>query len=62
PTKQQQTPFTKPPARTLDQKQVQSLANDIRNNQHNNRQFRGIGTGLPQQPQLTRPKRPGKFK
>ncbi|CAG8826079.1 18999_t:CDS:1, partial [Dentiscutata erythropus] len=25
-------------------------------------QFQGIETRLPQQPQLTRPKRPGKFK
>ncbi|CAG8799843.1 21396_t:CDS:1, partial [Dentiscutata erythropus] len=47
PTEQQQTPFTRLPARILNQEQVQSLANDIRNNQRNNRQFQGIGTGLP---------------
>ncbi|CAG8737869.1 2826_t:CDS:1, partial [Dentiscutata erythropus] len=62
PTKQQAPSFTRPSARTLNQKQVQSLANDIRNNQCNNRQFQGLGTRLPQQPQLTRSKRPGKFK
>ncbi|CAG8802888.1 28879_t:CDS:2, partial [Dentiscutata erythropus] len=62
PTEQQATPFTRPPARTLNQEQVQSLANNIRDNQRNNRQFQGIGTRLSQQPQLTRRIRQGKFK